>query len=166
MSREPKASEAQTGQEEQIYIALTPGLGEIVQNWVVKTVADLPPHKLDQAELAALARASVETMAARALGENERPWAALETLTSGWLVQRERGTRPGALTTEEYQRFVRFVLEGLAQSVQPETRAELAEMCAPLVQDTSDTLPDGRNVADVLREDPLYFAREHLRASL
>ncbi|QDH15227.1 hypothetical protein E3E11_04460 [Oecophyllibacter saccharovorans] len=169
---------------------LTPGLRELVENWVVKTTPDHPPHRLTAEELAALARASVETMAARALGFEEQPessseapenepeaaaderdglappWGALERLTSDWLVQRERGTRPTPLSTADYRSFVRLVLKGLSCRPDARQRAEMAESLTQWIPESLATLPDGRQVEEVLKEDPLYFARQHLRASL
>lgn len=147
---------------------MVPGLDDFIKEWVVKKDTATPPRKLTEAEKIALGRASVETMAARALGEEEAetPWGALERMTRGWIVQRARGVRPTPLGPEDFRQFVRFVLEGLTQSVDLEERAALAETLTPFVPEIPDSLPDGRKIADVLREDPMYFAREHLKACL
>lgn len=159
-------------------VEILPALRALVDGWVVKTSTSTPPQRLTSQELDMLARASIETLTQRALGTADGEWGSLEEVTRGWVVQRQRGDTPGPLGEEEYRKFVKFVLDGLSRarptsSPQGEGGDQEAEQAqaagdelADYTPETDDVLPDGRRVADVLRDDPFYFAREHLALSL
>ncbi|WP_202405250.1 hypothetical protein [Saccharibacter sp. 17.LH.SD] len=154
-------------------VEVLPALRSLVESWVVKKTPSTPPRKLSADDLDQLARASIETLAQRALGTIDGEWGSLEELTQGWVVQRYRGATPGPLVEDDFRHCVRFVLEGLSRErptdkSQPSGEGVSAadEALSTFVPETDDVLPDGRKVADVLREDPFYFAREHLALSL
>lgn len=158
-------------------VEILPALRALVDGWVVKKSTSTPPQRLTSEELDMLARASIETLTQRALGIADGEWGSLEEVTRGWVVQRQRGDTPGPLGEEEYRQFVKFVLEGLSRARPTSSQGEEGDQGAEQAQaadddladytpETDDVLPDGRRVADVLREDPFYFAREHLALSL
>lgn len=157
-------------------VEILPALRTLVDGWVVKKTTSAPPQRLAADDLDLLARASIETLTQRALGTEDGEWGSLEEVTRGWVVQRRRGDTPGPMVADDYRQFVRFVLEGLARErpaassddaatadFEQQSAGEDLSVYAP---ESDDVLPDGRRVTDVLREDPFYFAREHLALSL
>lgn len=159
-------------------VEVLPALRALVHGWVVKKSTATPPQRLAADDLDRLARASIETLTQRALGTEDGEWGSLEEVTRGWVVQRSRGDTPGPMVADDYRQFVRFVLEGLSreQPVGTSTTTDIdgdglekssgGEDLSSYAPETDELLPDGRRVADVLREDPFYFAREHLALSL
>lgn len=167
--------------EQGMSVEILPALHALAEGWVVKKDPSIPPQRLVPEDFDQLARASVETMIQRALGYEGSEWGSLERLTRGWVVQRERGEAPAPLNDHDYRKLVRFVLEGLAQDRIPgkdsksgknpdatsnEVPLTTPEALLAYVPETDERLPDGRLIADVLKEDPFYFAREHLAQSL
>jgi len=151
---------------------LLPGLGHLLQGWVVKKTSSLAPQRLTCDEVEQLAAASIETLAQKALGEVHQEWGSLADLTQGWIVQRVQGTAPSVLGAEDYRQLVRYALECFTQRdsgtelPSQETGTSVQDLIANENIDENEVLPDGRNVRAVLMEDPFYFAREHLALSL
>ncbi|QHI95023.1 hypothetical protein GT348_00685 [Aristophania vespae] len=148
-------------------LEILPALRLLVEHWVVKKAPSVPPGKLTPEDLDQLSKASIETLSQRALGTEANEWGSLETLTRGWVVQRQRGEMPTPLVEDDFRRFVRFVLEGFAKQelttgTEPTSMTELESF----IPKKDIVLPDGRKVIDVLKDDPFYFAREHLAQSL
>ncbi|KXV32902.1 hypothetical protein [Gluconobacter thailandicus] len=133
-----------------------PGLRNIVHHWVVKKNSTLLPERLTDKDIDDLAKASIETLRQRALGDVSSEWGSLQVLTSGWIVQRERGQIPFALTTDDFRSFVKLALEGFLTPVGiPEES-----------QDVSEDAPKFLDKADSINIDAFRFAREHLARCL
>ncbi|AFW01068.1 hypothetical protein BAR24_01715 [Gluconobacter oxydans] len=135
---------------------MLPGLHDIVHRWVVKKDTSLMPQRLSEEDINALAKASIETLKQRALGDLTLEWGSLQELTSSWIVQRERGQIPFSLTTEEFRSFIKLALEGFLTPV----RIPLES------QDISETILETRPEAEALDVDAFRFAREHLARCL
>lgn len=135
---------------------MLPGLRDIVHRWVVKKDPTQMPLRLTDEDIEALAKASIETLRQRAVGGQASEWGNLQKLTGSWIVQRERGQMPFALTTEELQGFVRLALEGLVTPVRvPSERQDIPESPTEVI----------RNI-ETLDMDAFRFAREHLARCL
>lgn len=148
-------------------VEILPALRVMVEHWVVKKAPSVPPEKLSPEDLNQLSMAAIETLSQRALGLETSAWGPLETVTQGWLVQRKKGEAPTPMGVDDFRRLVRFVLEGFSkQSVMTEEGAKSLADLADFGSKSEEVLPDGRRVADVLKEDPFFFAREHLAQSL
>ncbi|MDF7673412.1 hypothetical protein PT277_00680 [Acetobacteraceae bacterium ESL0709] len=146
---------------------ILPALRLMVEHWVVKKAPSVPPEKLTSEDLNHLARAAIETLSQRALGIASSAWGPLETVTRGWIVQRQKGEAPAPMGEDDFRRLVRFVLEGFSnQPVTTEDGPKSAADLAAFGAKSEETLPDGRRVADLLAKDPFFFAREHLAQSL
>lgn len=160
---------------------ILPALRSIVDGWVIKKSPSMPPQKITSDDLDALAQASIETLTQRAFGTADGEWGRLEELTRGWIVQRQRGGTPGPMEADDFRQFIRFVFEGMTRErsggvndTQGHTRSDTQAAEQPLEEqdlsvylpESDEVLPDGRRITDVLREDPFYFAREHLAMSL
>ena len=61
---------------------ILPGLRDIVQSWVVKKEVSLPPRRLTDEDIEVLAKASIETLKQRAVGELASEWGSLQNLTA------------------------------------------------------------------------------------
>jgi len=135
---------------------ILPGLRDIVQSWVVKKEVSLSPRRLTEEDIDVLAKASIETLKQRAVGEQASEWGNLQTLTTSWIVQRQRGHIPFSLTSEEYRMFVELALKGLLTPVRViEASQNPVEVSDGMSQDTV-----------ILDEDAFRFAREHLARCL
>ncbi|GAD10192.1 hypothetical protein GFGA_1d0655 [Gluconobacter frateurii NBRC 103465] len=135
---------------------ILPGLRDIVQSWVVKKEVFLPPRRLTDEDIEVLAKASIETLKQRAVGELASEWGSLQTLTASWIVQRQRGQIPFPLRSEEYRVFVELALKGLLTPVRViEAPQNPVEVSDGMSQD-----------AVLLDEDAFRFAREHLARCL
>lgn len=135
---------------------ILPGLRDIVQSWVVKKEVSLPPRRLTDEDIEVLAKASIETLKQRAVGELASEWGSLQNLTASWIVQRQKGQIPFPLKTEEYRMFVELALRGLL------TPVRVIE--AP--QNPGEVSDEMSQEAVVLEEDAFRFAREHLARCL
>lgn len=145
-------------------VEILPALRAMTEGWVVKKSPSVPPQALLSEDLNEITSAALATLKERALGLEDAEWGSLERLTSGWIVQRKKGGAPSSFTIDDYRTILRFILEGLTRNPDvAEVQAENLELYLP---DTDEKLPDGRFIRDVLREDPFYFAREHLALSL
>lgn len=132
---------------------MLPGLAVLVEGWVIKKDATLAPQRMTSDDIQDLAKATVETLKERALGDVENGWGSLQTLTGGWVVQRERGKVPTPLSKEDFRKFVMLALEGMAQ------QSSGSSVLSDDVDDVS--LEDEAPSPDAFR-----FAREHLRRCL
>jgi len=132
---------------------MLPGLAVLVEGWVIKKDATLAPQRMTSDDIQDLAKATVETLKERALGDVENGWGSLQTLTGGWVVQRERGKVPTPLGKEDFRKFVMLALEGMAQ------QSSGASVLSDDVDEVS--IEDEAPSLDAFR-----FAREHLQRCL
>ncbi|WP_215750062.1 MULTISPECIES: hypothetical protein [unclassified Gluconobacter] len=132
---------------------MLPGLAVLVEGWVIKKDATLAPQRMTSDDIEDLAKATVETLKERALGDVENGWGSLQALTSGWVVQRERGKVPTSLGKEDFRKFVMLALEGMAQ------QSSGASVLGDDVDEVS--IEDEAPSLDAFR-----FAREHLQRCL
>lgn len=135
---------------------MLPGLHDIVHRWVVKKDTSLMPQRLNEEDVEALAKATIETLKQRAVGEPVSEWGALQALTAKWIVQRERGQMPFALTTSDFENFVRLALEGFLMPVEVPVEQ----------QDASQIVPEELQKTAAPDADAFRFAREHLARCL
>lgn len=169
-------------------------LQALVAGWIVKKSPSSAPQRLTAEDRAQLEDAAWRSWWATQAGPEGDPAekAMLQTVTEGWIVQRERGGMPGHLLEDDFkaitnslkqERVPPAVPEPVVESV-PEAPSEPEQPITPVlpadakVEDWradympddlgagNNVLPDGRAVKDVLKEDPFYFARLHLALSL
>lgn len=145
-------------------VEILPVLRAMTEGWIVKKHSLDSPHPLSSEDLNEIAGAALDCLRERALGLADMEWGSLEKLTTAWVVQRKKGGPPSSFTQEDYRKLIGFILEGLVRN--PNISEVQPENLAIYVPDTDEELEDGRLVADVLKEDPFYFAREHLARSL
>lgn len=134
---------------------MLPGLAVLVEGWVIKKDATLAPQRMTSDEIQDLAKATVETLKERALGDVENGWGSLQTLTGGWIVQRERGKVPAPLGKEDFRKFLMLALEGMARPLKS-IASNHATVDSEVVEE--ETLSP--------EADAFRFAREHLQRCL
>lgn len=135
---------------------MLPGLRSLVHFWIVKKDPAQMPERLTDKDIEAIAKVSLDTLNQREAGQPESEWESLQKLTSGWIVQRERGQIPFPLTAEDFGKFLHLAEEGSqslghgsnSENIVPNEEAEVAE---------ASQLPE---------IDPFRFAREHLARCL
>ena len=134
---------------------LLPGLKELLQGWVLKKGPARAPQRITDVDADEIARASIDALHQRVIGEG---WGNLETLTQGWLVQRQKGEQPSSLGEEDFRSFTLLVLRGLSAS-----RGKTEEDSVVFEgQGAVDTLDQGGTP----EHDTFRFAREHLARAL
>ncbi|MBR0558708.1 hypothetical protein [Neokomagataea anthophila] len=133
---------------------LLPGFKEMLQGWVLKKGPARAPQRITDADADEIARASIEALHQRVIGEG---WGSLETLTQGWLVQRQKGQKPSPVGEEDFRAFTLLVLRGLSA---PQGKAEEGAV----VQAEEEGVEGAES--EEVPEDTFRFAREHLARAL
>ncbi len=163
-------------------------LQALVAGWIVKKSPSSAPQRLTAEDCAQLEDAAWRSWWATQAGPEGDPAekAMLQTVTEGWIVQRERGGMPGHLLEEDFKAITNSLKPERVSPTVPEpvvenepeppvapvlpTDADIEDWRADYMPDDlgagNNVLPDGRAVKDVLKEDPFYFARLHLALSL
>ncbi|WP_245642002.1 hypothetical protein [Neokomagataea thailandica] len=120
----------------------------------MKKAPDRAPQRVTDADVEDIARASIEALHQRVVGDG---WGRLEILTQGWLVQRQKGQKPSALGEEDFRAFTLIVLHGLSA---PRGITPVAAHGVEGDEPAEVTAQDGE------AEDMFRFAREHLARAL